>query len=166
MTLPNKSSIDTYGGITRDAFPISDPKTEIGSDSLNPMKSDIAALTATAPRIIFQFKGGTSLPTLVFFDTVFGNGSGVSPVLGRTATGVFTFQFPAIVSDALGNTIALNLRMAEATAAGFVTTAIDGQFALPVCTITGSNTVNVTLVRASDATANDFAGVNINVKAW
>lgn len=126
MTLPNSSSISNYGsGILVDAVPLVDPTSELGAAALNPLRNDVAAMTATAPRLLFQFIGSASAPTIYSsatwtagVDSVWGNASAYNPVLTRTGTGVITVQLPSTVQDQLNNNILVNIRNVEVSVGG------------------------------------------------
>src|SRR5258708_6071787 len=98
MTLPNSSSISNYGsGILVDATPLVDPTSELGAAALNPLRNDVAAMTSTVPRVIFQFTGSATTPTIASSstwtagnDSVYGNAPAVVPTLLRTGTGAIT----------------------------------------------------------------------------
>lgn len=112
MTLPNSSSINAYGsGVLVDAVPLVDPTSEMGAAALNPLRNDVAAMTATAPRCIFQFLGGAQennppVSTSTWTagcDSVWGNAAPVRPLITNVSPGVYTVQMPATVSDQIGN---------------------------------------------------------------
>lgn len=148
MTLPNSSSINAYGsGVLVDAVPLIDPTSEMGAAVLNPLRNDVAAMTAVSPRLIFQYKGSTSTPTVqasstwtAGHDSVWGNAPAVVPVLARTSTGVYTVQLPSTVADQIGNNSNLvNIRFAKA----FMIDDSGGSPASVICTVTSASTFRI-----------------------
>ena len=107
MTLPLISSLNTYGGTLQDAVPLIDPTSELPAAALNPLRNDVSAMTATAPRLLFQFLGtsGSSAPiasTATWtsgIDSVWGNSPALNPVITHIDTGIYQATLPASVPD-------------------------------------------------------------------
>ena len=149
MTLPNSSSINAYGsGVLVDAVPLVDPTSELGAAALNPLRNDVAAMTVVSPRLIFQFKGSNTTPTVQSSatwtagnDSVWGNSVAVTPVMTRSGTGVYIVQLPASVSDQIGNTNLVNIR-------GATCTMMDDSGGAPagiITTVTSASTLRIKL---------------------
>lgn len=166
MTLPNSSSINAYGsGILVDAVPLVDPTSEIGAAALNPLRNDVSAMTATVPRLLFQFNGSASSPIVstsstwtAGIDSVWGNAPALNPVLTRTGTGVITVQLPSTVQDQLFNAILVNIRNAEVSVGG-------STLGRAQTLITSASTFTVYLF-SSGGSANDLVGNVMFVKVY
>lgn len=148
MTLPNSSSINAYGsGVLVDAVPLVDPTSELGAAALNPLRNDVAAMTATVPRLLFQYRGNSSgNPTVATSatwtagnDSVWGNAPANTPVMTRTSTGIYTVQLPSTVSDQIGNNNLVNIRFAKA----FLIDDSGGSPANVICTVTSASTFRI-----------------------
>ena len=162
MTLPNSSSINAYGsGVLVDAVPLVDPTSEMGAAALNPLRNDVAAMTTTSPRLIFQFRGTAGVPAIASTatwtagnDSHWGNSFAVQPVFGRVSTGIYTVQLPSTVSDQIGNNnLLVNVRF------GFCSM-VDNPSGTPgigMVEVTSSSTFNLRLFKL-DGTSFDFAG--------
>ncbi len=147
MTLPNSSSINNYGsGVLVDAVPLVDPTSEMGAASLNPLRNDVAAMTTTSPRLIFQYKGTTGTPAVATSatwtagnDSHWGNAFAVQPVMARTSTGIYTVQLPSTVSDQIGGTNLVNIRFAKC----FMIDDAGDSPASVICTVISSSTFRI-----------------------
>ena len=168
MTLPNSSSINSYGsGILVDAIPMIDPTSELGAAALNPLRNDVSAMTAVVPRCIFQFHGSASTPSIYSsatwtagMDSVWGNTLAVQPTLSRTATGIVVVTMPASVSDQIGNNILVNVRAVEVSKMGGST---PGVFS---CVVNSASQFTINIYAASTAVANDFVDSIMFVKVF
>jgi hypothetical protein len=104
MTLPDIDSNGTLGGSLQNYSPVIDPTTDRDAAGANVAYADTAAMTATAVRAWVQIKlNGTSTPTVVSHNSVWGNSLSVIPTLVRTGVGVVTITWPATVADAIPN---------------------------------------------------------------
>jgi len=158
MTLPKSSSINAYGsGVLVDAVPLVDPTSELGAAALNPLRNDVAAMTATVPRCILQFTG-TSSPTASIFssatwtagnDSNWGNAFAVQPVIYRVSTGQYMIKLPSTVSDQIGGTNLVSVRMASCQ----------------MISITGPNTNAYNLV-APFISTNTSDSVTVYISVW
>lgn len=110
MALPGIATLDTYGGIKQDAYPLTDPTTDMSAAEGNAAFSDVAMMTACCMRAWVQFSVASSTPTLVAHNAMWGTGAGVAPVIARSTTGVYTITWPATVQDQLSNSFTLALR--------------------------------------------------------
>lgn len=104
MTLPSRDSLSTFGGTPGaglvDFSPPIDPTTDLPAAGLNQALSDVAMMTRTAVRAWARFTpAGTGTPVLVNHWALWGNSSGVAPVVARTTTGIYTVTWPATVTD-------------------------------------------------------------------
>lgn len=125
MTLPDKDTLDTYGGALNDyELGVVDPTTDRGAAAANKAYASTAMMTRTAARCYAAFVTAATTGAMVLseHDALWGNTSGVAPVLARASTGVFTVTWPTSVTDPLGvaHTLALRrgtlLEVAGATA--------------------------------------------------
>lgn len=166
MTLPNSSSINAYGsGVLVDAVPLVDPTSEMGAAALNPLRNDVAAMTTTAPRCIFQFTGGiqsdnhpTSSATWVSgCDTVWGNAAPVQPSITWVSTGTYSIQLPSTVSDQIGNSNLVNVRFAIVQLANL--------FSFPGVFIVQINSASTFTIKCYklDGSLNDFESFLLSV---
>ena len=170
MTLPNSSSINAYGsGVLVDAVPLVDPTSEMGAAALNPLRNDVAAMTTTSPRLIFQFRGLAGSPSVASTptwtagnDSHWGNTFAVQPVFTHTTTGTYLVQLPATVSDQIGNNnLLVNVRFA-------VCHMVDNPSGTPgigICEITSSSTFTIRLYTLGGS-LDDFIGTLFAVTVY
>lgn len=114
MTLPDRDSLATLGGIKRNYYPVEDPTVDVDADQENVAKADIAMMTRVGERAWCSFTTDATTPVLVDHDSQWGSAIGVAPTIARTATGTFTATWPASVVDELSVSHTLNLRSARA----------------------------------------------------
>jgi hypothetical protein len=165
MTLPNSSSINAYGsGVLVDAVPLVDPTSELGAAALNPLRNDVSAMTATSPRLIFQYLGTSGTPAVASSatwtagnDSHWGNAFAVQPVMARTSTGIYTVQLPSTVSDQIGNNNLVNVRFAVAN----MINDAGGSPAVCICTVTSSSTFRIKqyFLNSGSWQLSDFSGI-------
>lgn len=112
MSLPENSSIATYGFPKVNYSSPIDPSTDVDMDLLNIAMTDTAAMTRTVDRGWIRMSLAASSGALVLnsWDTVWKESTPTLPVLARSSTGVFTVTFPTTVEDALENTYSVNLK--------------------------------------------------------
>jgi hypothetical protein len=110
---PDTPDASTFGGPYRDFDNIEDPETDVGSDALNKLITQVVQLSHTAPRAWVRVAAGAA-PTLTDHDAVWGNTAGVAPTLARTGTGVYTVTWAATYNDlqATPESHAVNFRAA------------------------------------------------------
>lgn len=166
MTLPNSSSINSYGsGVLVDAVPLVDPTSELGAAALNPLRNDVSAMTAVVPRCMFQFQAVSSGNPSIFssptwtagVDSVWGNSFAVQPTIVRNSEGFMTVTMPATVSDQIGNNNLVNVRWAECKVISGTTTVAT------ICVVTSASTFTIQLGTLG---ANDFAGTIFSVVVY
>jgi hypothetical protein len=158
--LPDVDSLSTYGGAKEDYAPVEDYTTDEAAAHRNLYAANVAAMTHTATRAWVSFVGNASSatdPASNIHDAVWGNGVSVKTTNARTGTGVWTLTWPTSVTDELGVSHAVNLRRAWASVEGSTPY-------LVTVTPTSSNVLTVRIFNTS-GTANDAAGVTINVFA-
>src|SRR5271166_5023980 len=118
MTLPSKSTINTYGdGVLVDQFTVVNPQSELTATNINNLRNDCAAMTTTTPILHFQFNGYNGTPIVVVssatwttgWDSVWGNNNLFKPLLTYSSTGVVNVQLAASVPDQLGGTNLVNV---------------------------------------------------------
>jgi len=163
MTTPDVSDVSDYGmpegGFEDFEIPVVNPVTDQPAAGANAMMCDTAQMTHTAARAWCRFVGNATVPVLANVngsDAMWGNESGVLPLLVEVSTGVYTVTWPATVQDELGVEHNTNLRWARAScedAAGFFR-----------AKVTAPNVVTVTCTDHSN-TASDFVGDIILVEA-
>ncbi len=164
MTLPDIDALSTYGGPLNNYAPIVDPTTDEDAASRNKYAMNVAMMTHMIPRAMRSFvgvAGATPTDPLsgLVHDALWGNGTGLKPVVGWSATGVWTCTWPATVVDELGVTHSVNLRRADAQvecgATKYDATA----------SVTAPNVLTIRGWTAAGA-ANDLVGLVVSVWAW
>ena len=119
MPLPDSSSIDDFGGILSDyLIGVVDPSTDMSAAAGNSMSATVAMGSRMVPRCEVSFTGAAVAPVTVAFEAVWKSKTPTIPTAARTGTGVFTFTFPASVSDELLAPHVLNLTSAWGFASG------------------------------------------------
>lgn len=113
--LPDKSSLDEFGGARTNAHPIDDPTTDVGAEHLNPIMANVAMLTHTAPRAWVLFTGATYTSGTVSVvpddhDAVWGSSTAVRPTVGETSAGVYVVTWSTTQLDELAESHTLNIR--------------------------------------------------------
>jgi hypothetical protein len=104
MTLPDVDSLATLGGALNNLSAVENPLTDRDAGGANQAYADAAAMTHTMIRAWAHITlNGSSTPTLVAHDSVWGNAVGVAPVLAHTGTGVVTVTWPTTVLDEIPN---------------------------------------------------------------
>lgn len=158
--LPDVDAASTYGLPFSDYAPVEDPTTDLASALFNLVGMNVAGMTQTACRAWVAFVGNASSPTdptSFVHGAVWGNGLSVKPTDARTGTGVYTFTWPATVTDALGVVHSVNLRRCwwnvEGTTPYMLT-----------ATVTSPNVVTVRVFNAAGS-ANDGVGTTFTVYA-
>lgn len=166
MSLPNKASLNDYGGILSDAVPVEDSTIEISADSLNACRNDVAAMTNTVPILIFQYAGASTNPVITSsstwtagVDSVWGNAPANNPTFVRNSAGVYTVTLPTSVNDSLGNSILVNIRAVSGT---IISNPTPGHI---LCQVTSSTTFTIKQFTASGS-ANDLVGSLIFIQVY
>lgn len=104
MTLPDIDTLATLGGALNNLSAVENPQTDRDAAGANQAYADAAAMTHTAIRAWAHITlNGSSTPTLVAHDAVWGNAAGVAPVLAHSTTGVVTLTWPTTVLDEIPN---------------------------------------------------------------
>jgi hypothetical protein len=151
MSLPDRDSIQTFGGPYADYSPVIDSSTDASSAGFNPMLSDVAMLGLPAVRAWVRFTpAGTGTPTLASHMAMWGTGAGVAPTIARTSTGIYTVTWPSLVADQVpagaagyfGNHT-LNLLASTGQTEGSTYFAVQGSASANVGTYAIFNTSNV-----------------------
>jgi hypothetical protein len=167
MTLPNVADPAAdyampAGGFADYQITATDPTTDwasgnppgqnaTGGPGASQLINDVAGMTRTARRAWARFTAGSS-PLLAATnpdDAVWGNASGVLPVVAHSSTGVFTMTWPSTIVDQFGTTRSINLRWARVSVEG-------STCAFAQCSVTSPNVVTVYLFNTSFA-ANDLS---------
>ena len=126
MTLPRLPLATNYASLPlQDALVEVNPQQEINAKQMTTIVNDLTACGITAPRLIFQFTGSSTLPVITpsitwptGWDSMWGNNILNRPVLTRVSTGVINIQVPALVPDFVGNTNLTNVRCAKCSTVG------------------------------------------------
>lgn len=164
--------LDDYGGPIENYFPVTDPTKDEDAKFRNRYACDTAMLTHTGAVAIFAFTsetgGAPTEPTFVH-DARWGNATAIKPTIVRTATGIWTITWPAVVSDDLtpfdpsvggGVQHTVNFRAAKAQA-----TTVAGALKHAVAEVTAPNVVRVNAFLAN-GTADDIVGSTVTVWAY
>jgi hypothetical protein len=168
MTLPLKASINNYGsGVLIDEVALVNPESELSAKDLNNLRNDTAAMTATAPILLFQFDGYAGTPIAIAssatwisgWDSTWGNNHTYVPVITRTSIGLLSVQLSASVPDFIGNTNLVNIRNAEAC---LVSGTTPGSF---ICNVTSASTFTIRMYNLS-GTLTDNVGNLVFVKVF
>ncbi len=123
MTLPDKDSIETYGGALEDYSEPVNPKTDESAAYRNKYAANVAMMTHTIPRGARSFLGttggatGVADPTSGFIhDNVYGDAGSVKLIASYVTTGTYFLTAPTAVNDELGVQHLTNIRRAWAAA--------------------------------------------------
>lgn len=173
MPLPDISSLDAYGGPIADYSPVTDPTTDEAAKFRNQYVCDVAALGHTGARALVRFlaldNANPTDPTGFVHDAMWGNASGVKPVIARTGEGVWTVTFPSTVqseltpeSEALGGGVSHTVNIRDAWAKA---TPVSGVLKHASAVVTSANVVTVYGYLAN-GTADDLLGSIISVIIW
>ena len=121
MVLPDRSSLDSFGGALSNYSDVVDPTTDEDAAWRNKYVCDVAMMGHTALRGARSFLGttggatGISDPQTGFVhDAVWGDSAGVKLVASYVQTGVYELTAPTLVSDELGTSHTLTIRRAWA----------------------------------------------------
>ena len=121
MTLPDRDSLDTYGGAMSNGSDPLDPTTDEDAAYRNKYAANVAMMTHTLTRGARSFLGttggasGLADPSTGFVhDAVWGDAAGVKLVASYVQTGVYELTAPTQVTDELGALHTLNIRRAWA----------------------------------------------------
>jgi len=149
-----------YGGPFADYGPVEDPSTDQSSSQGNKLMASAAGGTRTATRAFVAFQGltytsGTQAITTVSHDAVWGNSISVAPVITQTSAGVYPIAWPTTVTDVLGNSHTVNIRLGWAT--------FDGSTAQITYTFTRTGANTGTLRTWVAAAASSLNGINVGV---
>ncbi len=159
MTTPR--SIDSYGGVFADAFPVEDPTTEISATYDNRLHEDVAQMSATTIKVIAKFLTiAAAAPQTAAATSERSHGNFLAPsvVVTKTGTGEYTLTWPTTFTDALGvvETLALSFSHGDKIASG--TPAHVETFP------SGSNTIDVYVYDMAGA-ATDLGGNEV-IQVW
>lgn len=157
MPLPDSSSIDDFGGIFTDGpIGVVDPTCQMAASQGNNMSATVAMGSRMVPRCEVSFTGAIVAPTTIAFEAVWKSKTPTIPTAARTGTGVFTFTFPASVSDELLAAHVLNLTSSWGFASGGTAYHVQASASANVLTV---------YVFTLAGTASDAVGATIRVQA-
>lgn len=118
MPLPDASDILTYGAPKKNyEISVVDPETDLDATEYNKLACDVAMASRMVDRAEVQFTGGTA-PTVVSFEAVWKSKTMTTPIVTRTATGVYAITLPTSVQDELLGSHNVNLKAASGSCAG------------------------------------------------
>lgn len=171
--LPDKQSINYYGGALRNYSDPVDSETDEHAKYRNRYVADVAALGRTAPRAMVSFVGANGAnptdPASGFIhDSMWGVAPADKPVWTRAGEGIYDGEWPTTVNDALstepeakggGETHELNFQRALAQVES-----ADGTFKAAHAKVTGPNTVRVYCYDGT--TLDDLDGLVCTVWVW
>ena len=159
---PDISSVDDYGGLLADYDPVVDPTTDREATAMNQALVDTAAMTQTAGRAWCRIVLGSAPALANPNGSGAGWGNSVPPVPTHPAgNGAYVVTWPATVTDALGNTKALNFTRIVAC---HLETALGGPtFGFAQALVLGAYSVGVA-VGDHTGTAADLAGVVLYIE--
>jgi len=144
--MAERSTMGTYGAPFKDEGPVENPQSQTSAALYNRKCEDLAHMTRTAWRAIVKFVAVTDAATFVlpanqvFIQTAWGNASTYKPTVTKTATGLYSVQFPSSFTDALGNEE--TLQFFDATARGRTSVNTDDPEGTRVLSV-GSNLVTL-----------------------
>lgn len=112
-------TIADYGGPYKDALPVEDPETQLGSEAFNALAEDTAQLTRTALRAIVRFSTGPGQnPTVQGAVSVWGSTPAHRPTITRNSVGVYSVLYPLSFPDANGVEEEVSFLFAQASIDG------------------------------------------------
>jgi hypothetical protein len=113
MTLPDKDSFATLGGVLENVGGVANARTDVDAVWFNKVRYDVAAMTRTAERAYARFTTAASTGALVLVahESNWGNAVGVTPTLSRAAQGTFDITWPASVYDEMEPPVAHSLNL-------------------------------------------------------
>ncbi len=117
MTLPDKDSFSTYGGVKFDFIDVVDPTTDRSATEVNGALASVSMMTRTALRAVISFaaNGLDGYNNDVYsHESVWGNGLDVLPTLYHNSVGLWTITWPATVDDPLGESHDVSFKYATA----------------------------------------------------
>jgi hypothetical protein len=100
-------SIDDFGGVKADAYPVESPEIEISAAEDNRVHEDLAHLTRTSERayVLFPTSTGANGPVLPTGGAShMGTGSAQRPTIAKVGTGLYDITYPSTFVDRLGVT--------------------------------------------------------------
>jgi hypothetical protein len=140
------------------AYPVTDPTTDLDAAADNKARNNNAGMTHTQCRAWVRFYAANPVtdPASNVHDAVWGDAIADKPVCARTGVGIFTVTWPSTVDNLLsqagataaqgGETgISVNIRTAKAWAASGTT------FRYATATVTSANVVTVHVFDAAGA---------------
>lgn len=154
--LPSPSTFSSYGGEKADYSPVEDPATDRSAAETNAAFADVAAMTRTIARAFCSFTYDGTSCTVVEHDAVWGSGG--APAVERTGAGNYIVDWPATVTDALGEVQNVSLRRGLAS--------VEDVGWQAVVTREGPNRIRVRAYDIHHGTVDDPGSATITVVAW
>jgi len=112
-------TIADYGGPYKDALPVEDPETQLGSDAFNALAEDTAQLTRTGLRAIARFATDIAQsPGVHGAVSVWGSSPAHRPTVTRNNVGVYSILYPPLFRDANGVEEEVSFLFAQASIDG------------------------------------------------
>lgn len=167
MPLPSTSStVDSYGGIKVNEFPVEDPQSSLGADSYNQAISDLSQVSRMTDLGWVMFDGytGTASITPRDHEALWGRSTAPTVVysVDGYSQGTYTITLPATWTDALDVVHSVNLRGAFSVNYGRIVESAAGELLDIQVRKTGSNTFKV-IVRNYTGTADPGESSTITV---
>lgn len=165
MPLPDRDSAASYGALGKvdyQGLPPADPTISWSNPLIAPAFANVAGATAVIPRAFLSvtLNPTDGYMTLLNWGAVWQNATGTPPLLHHVSTGVYTFTFPALVSDEYNQSIGivnnhtLNFRNGWGN--------IDNPGSLYSVSVSAlANVLTVSLYNGSGL--NDFSGKNLTI---
>ena len=122
MPLPDTDSAQSWGADAWvNAYPVADPTTDQDAAILKEIACDTAGATHTQARAMalascVTYTSGSQTIAVADHDATWG--TAVAPTCLQTAAGVYTFSWPATVTDELDAVHTLNCRMPKVSVLG------------------------------------------------
>lgn len=145
MTLPDKDSLDTYGGALENYSESVDPTTDEDAAYRNKYAANVAMMTHTITRGARSFLGSTGGVTQIadpssgfVHDHVWGDAAGVKMTASYVQTGTYFLTAPTAVSDELGAQHSVNIRRAWAAVESS-----DGTLRIATAKVSGARQITV-----------------------
>lgn len=158
MPLPDIDDVTILGGVLNNAYPVTDPTTDLDAAADNKARNNNAGMTHTAKRAWCRFYAANPVtdPASNVHDAVWGDAIADKPVAARTGVGIFTVTWPTTVDNLLTQAGATTAQGGEAGVSVNIRTATvsveaSTTFRHAQATVTSANVVTVHVFDAAGA---------------